>query len=530
MSDFDAKLGDPWWRLNNLYKIKDKAGDVITFNWNWAQEEFYQGMWYLNLILKARQLGMTTAIQIFMLDRCLFNDNVNAGIVAHNKEDAEAFFDDKIKFAYDNLPADLRGMLKATSDTARSLEFSNGSKIRVGTSLRSGTYQYVHVSEFGKMCAKYPDKAEEVTTGTLNTVAPGQMVFIESTAEGPHGDFYKMCQKYEALADLVAAGEAHLTPLDYKFFFFPWWRHPDYVLDQKVDIAPKMELYFRELRDGDPENNTPPVVELRSSQKAWYSKKADEQGEKMKQEYPSTPAEAFENTGELKIYGKQMRAARRDKRITRVPMVTGVPVNTFWDLGRNDVTAIWFHQHVEVRHHFIYYFEDRLMDLTYYAEQLAELRRIHGWIYGKHYLPHDVEVTDLSSVNNLSRRKILSGAGVNPIVVVPKPASVNDDIEVVRKKFSECYFDAEACEIGLTALGGYQWTFDEKFQTIRKTPAHTWASNGADAFRQFAIGYRGKGATFREQVAAHGGDGRNPRKYAQRSRGSLLNPSTDHVV
>ncbi len=160
--DFQARLADPWWRLNNLYYIKDKNGDVVLFKCNWAQTLLYKNMWYLSCILKARQLGMTTFIQLFMLDRCLFNDNQNAGIVAHTKEDAEAFFDDKIKFAYDRLPKDLQTARTATSDSKRHLRFSNGSQIRVGTSLRSGTYQYVHVSEFGKLCAKFPDKASEV--------------------------------------------------------------------------------------------------------------------------------------------------------------------------------------------------------------------------------------------------------------------------------------------------------------------------------------------------------------------------------
>jgi len=193
------RLADPFWRLNNLYKIKDKTGEVITLKVNWAQYALYESMHYLNCILKARQLGMTTIIQIFMLDRCLFNDNQNAGVVAHNKEDAEAFFADKIKFAYDNLPEDLRKLRRADTNTTRALKFSNGSMIRVGTSMRSGTYQYIHISEFGKMCAKFPDKAAEVITGTLNTVAPGQMVFIESTAEGPFGEFYDMCREAQDL-------------------------------------------------------------------------------------------------------------------------------------------------------------------------------------------------------------------------------------------------------------------------------------------------------------------------------------------
>ncbi len=518
------KLADPWWRLNNLYWIKDKAGNKVRFRPNWAQRALYENMWFLCIILKARQLGMTTFIQIFMLDRALFNDNINCGIVAHNKEDAEAFFRDKIKFAYDNLPADLRAQLKATSDTTRSYTFSNGSTIRVGTSLRSGTYQYVHVSEFGKLCAKYPDKAREVITGTLNTVAPGQFVFIESTAEGPYGHFYEMCKTSQFLALGVQAGEAMLTKMDYKFFFYPWWKHPDYVLQESVEIPAKLLAYFAELRE---EHG----IDLSDAQKAWYAKKASEQGDDMKQEYPSIWTEAFERTNAKAIFGKQLREARLQGRICRLPIERGVTVDTFWDLGRNDVTSIWLMQHVENWYHFIYYFEGRLQDLTFYAEALQDLKRSLNIVYGTHYLPHDAAVVELSSRHNLSREKILNEAGVAPTVVVPKTPSVNSAIELTRKKFPACRFDEEGCETGINALLGYEWAWDEQHQTTRKTPVHNWASNGADAFRQFAQGYRGKHKGFAAQAAQHG-DGANGREYAKKRsrRNTVFNPDTRHVV
>ena len=519
-----ANFSDPWWRLNNLYKIKDKGGNVVTFKPNWAQKELYEEMHYLDIILKARQLGMTTFIQIFMLDRCLFNENTNAGVVAHNKEDAEAFFADKIKFAYDNLPQDLKNLIPATSDTVRSLRFKNGSHIRVGTSMRSGTYQYIHISEFGKMCAKYPEKAAEVITGTLNTVAPGQMVFIESTAEGPFGEFYDMCRKYEDLTMAVNNGQTEFTPMDYKFFFFPWWQHPDYVLHAKVDIPEKLMLYFMELRK---EYD----IELRPEQKAWYVKKAEEQGDKMKQEYPSTPAEAFERSTEVSIYGSQMRKAREQKRITTLPIERGVPVHTFWDLGRNDSTAIWFMQEVGNWYHWIYYLEGRLQDLAFYAGQLLELKNEYDWHYGTHYLPHDVEVTDLSTVGNRSRRMILNEAGVSPITVVPRCKVLNDAIELTRRMFAKSKFDEEGCELGLRALNAYEWSYDELHRVTRKIPAPGWANHGADAFRQCAQGYRGTGSTFKAQQSMYGVDSTGGRKYAQKSRhGTILNPSLDHVV
>ena len=524
--EFQARMSDPWWRLNNLYYIKDKSGNVVKFRCNWAQRLLYETMWYLNCILKARQLGMTTFIQLFMLDRCLFNDNQNAGIVAHTKEDAEAFFDDKIKFAYDRLPNDIKRARAATSDSKRHLRFSNGSQIRVGTSLRSGTYQYVHVSEFGKLCAKFPDKASEVISGTLNTVAPGNFVFIESTAEGPFGEFYDMCTRSLDLTQAVVNGDQIFTKLDYKFFFFPWHKHPDYQLTTPVEIPEKQEAYFIELRDDE-------GIELTLPQKYWYVKKLAEQQTKMKQEYPSTPAEAFERSTELAIYGAQLRKAREGRRICSLPIERGCPVNTFWDLGRNDVTSIWFHQDFQSKHRFIYYFEDRLQDLTYYVDMLRELKDEYKWFYGGHYLPHDVEVTDISTANNYSRRRILADAGLNPITVVPRIRNINDGIEQVRRVFDSCYFDEEGCEIGLRALSGYEWTWDDVHKTTRKTPAHNWASNGADAFRMFAQGYRGPGASFAEQAARLGNDGRSDRAYARKRKprqGTVYNPNTAHIL
>ena len=132
---------------------------------NWAQEDLFREMHFMNVVLKARQLGFTTFIDLFMLDQCLFNSNVRAGIIAHNRDDAKIIFRDKIKYPYDNLPDVLRARISAESDTAQELLFSNNSSIRVGTSLRSGTLQLLHVSEYGKLCAKYPEKAREVRTG-----------------------------------------------------------------------------------------------------------------------------------------------------------------------------------------------------------------------------------------------------------------------------------------------------------------------------------------------------------------------------
>ena len=195
--------------------------------------------------------------------------------------------------------------------------------------------------------------------------------------------------------------------------------------------------------------------------------------------------------GELKefadgaVFGKQLKQARDDDRITSVP-IESLAVNTFWDLGRNDTTAIWFHQQVGLQNRFIDYYEHRLVDLDHYAKVLQD----KGYIYGEHYLPHDVEVTVLGS-GNRSRLEILEGLGVLPIQVVPRIDSVNNGIEQTRTKFASCWFDEKRCEKGLDALANYQYVWDEKWETFRQSPVHNWASNGADAFRQFGQAWEG---------------------------------------
>jgi hypothetical protein len=278
------KFKDQRWRLNNLYYITDERARKIKFNMNVVQKALYLAMWYLTLILKSRQHGVTTFICIFFLDTCLFNSNIHAGIIAHNREDAEAFFKDKIKFAYDNLPVALKQARETESENARELSFPNGSVIRVGTSMRSSTLQYLHISEFGKLCAKYPEKAREVVTGSLNTVHQGQFIFIESTAEGRRGYFHDYAMK---ALDLMRR-KADLSFLDFKFFFFGWYDDPKNQSDAKIDIPHEIAIYFEELAKKG--------IKLSPQQKAWYVLKSEQQKEDMHREFPSTPEEAFEAT------------------------------------------------------------------------------------------------------------------------------------------------------------------------------------------------------------------------------------------
>ena len=145
-AEIKANFTNKWWRLNNLYWIIDKKGQRVLFRCNREQTKLYDEMWFLNIILKARQFGGTTFVDLYFLDGCLFNDNVEAGIIAHNKEDAKKIFRRKVKYPYDNLPDWLKTEKRLITDSQTELAINNGSIIYVGTSMRSGTLQYLQIS------------------------------------------------------------------------------------------------------------------------------------------------------------------------------------------------------------------------------------------------------------------------------------------------------------------------------------------------------------------------------------------------
>lgn len=288
-----AHLGNKWWRMNNLYMVENEQGELVRFKLRPVQEYLFRNMWWLNDVLKARQLGFSTAIDIWLLDEALFNRNLKCGIIAQDQKAAGEIFRTKIEVPFDNLPDWLRAALPLKSRRGGSqggfMLFKNGSSIQVATSFRSGTVQRLHISEHGKICAKYPDKAKEVRTGTLNTIHDGCIAFIESTAEGVGGDYYDLTQR----AIQLQQAQATLSRLDWKFHFFAWWQDPKYRATVPADglyLSKEQEEYFAAVEE---------VMHttIDNEQRQWYITKQIEQKGEMKQEFPSTPMEAFLTSG-----------------------------------------------------------------------------------------------------------------------------------------------------------------------------------------------------------------------------------------
>lgn len=480
-------LADKNWRLfsGSLYQIivkgeDDDAGLVMPFLPNIAQRRLLAALWNRNLVLKARQRGITTLIAILWLDTALFStEPVRCVVIAHEKDAAESIFRDKVVFAYNRLPDIVRDQFPLEKKTTTEILFGhNGASIKVSTSARSGTAHRLHISEFGKISAKYPGKAIEVVSGSIPAVPTTGVVVIESTAEGQDGKFYDMTQRAMAMHD---AGR-QLTPKDYRFHFFPWWDAKEYELDPEgVIFTAADNAYFSMV-----EAKIRRPISLRK--RAWYvvTRQADfsDDAPLMWREYPSYPGEAFQASTEGCYYSAQITAARKGGRIVPQLPVVAVPVNTFWDLGRGDMTTIWLHQRVGQENRFIRYYEASGEDLSHYAVWLQS----QGVIFGKHYLPHDAEHKRMGTSPDTNRslkeqlEDLLPGQLVD---VVPRVSNLTAGIQATRNVFASCWFDEAGCGEGIKRLSNYRKRWDRVRGCWMEEHEHNDDCHGSDAFRQF---------------------------------------------
>jgi phage terminase large subunit len=197
------------------------------------------------------------------------------------------------------------------------------------------------------------------------------------------------------------------------------------------------------------------------------------------------------------FYGDQLKAARDQGRICRVPYDPSLPVDTDWDLGI-DAMAIWFSQSERsgaVR--LIDYLEDvgggfpavmkamRGQEPNPAGDAAIAARNTVRVTYGfgKHWGPHDIETTEISS--GLTRRQTAHNMGID-FQVTPR-LSVDEGISATQMLMARCWWDEEKCKAGLEALRHYRRKYNNRLGIFTAEPEHDWASHGADAFRGLAV-------------------------------------------
>ena len=182
------------------------------------------------------------------------------------------------------------------------------------------------------------------------------------------------------------------------------------------------------------------------------------------------------------IFGAEMQKADDEGRITKVPIDPTARVNTAWDLGINDATAIFFYQQIGHAIHVVDYLEQRNEGLPYYVRVLEK----KDYLWGRHYAPHDIEVRELGS--GKSRREIAYDLGIDFRVLPMLP--VEDGIHNAQVTLPRVYFDYERCKHGIEALRQYHRAYNDRTRAYGATPKRAWSTHGADAFRYMCLSIR----------------------------------------
>lgn len=468
IKDFASKK----WRLNNLYRIINKDGLSVKFKMNPVQEDVLDSIHSRNLILKARQLGMSTFSVLYLIDEVACTSNLSAGIVSYSLEHAQHIFKRIVGHALDNLPDGLS--IPIINRSAREITFENGSVLRVDTTLRGGAYQLVLVSEFGKICARNPLKAEEVMTGTLQTVPINGRIIIESTGEGSDGYFVDM------INNSLLRGNDNLSPLNYKLFFYPWYKDSTYSLESKMSMPLDKNEYFDSLeKECD--------IKISQNQRKWYYQQYLLLGDKVKQEFPSTIKEAFLSNSDAYYFAEGIEKAYKENRCPENGAYDALlPVYVAMDIGVNDLTVIIFFQVIHGELRVIDFYADNGKGVDFYSRFLLQDK---SYLYHTIFLPHDAQKRDGIVVENTYERefkKLFSHTKTKFVVL--KRTDKEIQISNAKIKLNRTVFAINKVKPLLDMMMKYRKRWSEQYGKYLDDPYHGIESNYADAFQYVCAG------------------------------------------
>lgn len=466
----EEKLSSKLWRLSNLYTIKDKDGRRIKFKPNASQLKVLTTKHKRKIILKSRQQGISTLFLAYNLDSCLFIPGYEAGIQSYGLSESEKL-SNRAELMWDELDQEIKDILglKLVSNNQKGMTFSNGSILKIGN-FRGDTLQALHVSEHGKIAKNFPEKARELKTGAFQAVGKNNIITIESTAEGAFGDFYDMCQT-------AMNHRGPLSPFDFAFIFLSWIEDPDCQLDMPVEPIGVVEEYFKKLEK---DSN----IKVTDQQKWWYTAKYKELTSDMKQEYPTTPQEAFEQS----IEGAYYKDQADNLVITKNTYNETLKVFSVFDLGISDYMSILFFQiHPDKSVKIVGEYETSGKSLEYIKTIFEGLAEEYGWVFGESFVPHDISVRELSTAK--SRFDIMRELGFTPILV--NKHKLMDGIEITRKFLTNCVVD-DSCEGLIASIKYYRKTQDKKLKIFLDSPIHDEYSHMADCLRYLAVGCKYK--------------------------------------
>ena len=328
--------------IPNFLKIRTKEGDIVPLKPKPAQVKLLNTIEKLEkekkpvrvIILKARQVGFSTYVEALAYNKTATNKNYNSYIIAHEEQASQNLYD-MFKRYHNNMPLELQPMIDTMN--SKELEFKNPtrnpiefrrnpglqSSIKIGTARnvgagRSQTINYLHASEVA-----FWQDAKTLMTGLMQTVpdVPNSYVFLESTANGVGGYFYDMWQQAER-------GENDFVPLFFAWFEEPTYTTPFYTEEEKEQFINEVN-YVHKDHNGNiihtEEYELKEQFGLTYEQLNWRKKtianKCGGDLDQFRQEYPSTPEEAFIASGRPKF---NVNALRQYMKKAKEPIFRGI--------------------------------------------------------------------------------------------------------------------------------------------------------------------------------------------------------------
>lgn len=464
-------MADPLWRVRNIYTITDKSGRVIPFKPNWVQEQILEAIYVRGcrrlVVPKSRRHGVSTLFEIVGFDYCYFGEHIQMSIIDLTHKNASDKLTKITRFVWENIDPDIKEKLVA--DSSNVIEFANGSTINAGKQARGGQNQILHISEWGPIAHKDPERSQEIKTGALPSADEG-IIWVESTfMGGKGGDFYEVIVRAQQTPD------EQRTAKDFTLLFFGWWQDPRNSLEGKAEwISPKIVKYL----DGIEAKLS---IKLTVGQRLWYFKTSQEQGIFMWREYPSTLEEAVNAPVEGSIYGEIMSEIRGAGHIQAFSRDRGAPVFACWDLGFNDSMTVWLLQMVGRD---VMVLWERTARHETMAIMHTEIERTTIPVMG-HFLPHDGAHGNVVS-GRVSPKVALEKAGAINVVVVPRVQNIWTGINLTRDVIARCWFNEPACTYGISALEAYHTKDETTNGVTSKDPVHDWSSHPSSALRTFA--------------------------------------------
>jgi len=295
------QMDSPRWRISNIYTIqsRDAAGadaGPIPFVPTPEQQEviddiYLRGLQFL-LIIKSRQLGLSTVVCIIIIDALLFGDGVQASIVDKTRADAEKKLDSKVTYAFEALPDHLRKGWRVIKDNDGEFRIrlvggdkSTESTVYAAITARGGTNHILFISEWGEVQHKDPKRSREILTGSLPSADhPGCVTIVETTWKGGRtGDLWPLVD------GALKIPEAVKTPKDARVRFYGWWTNPNNTTDGPAgQITTKTHEYCDRAEKLINRKLTP-------GQRLWWQRTKEKLGIHMSSEHPTTLDECLDS-------------------------------------------------------------------------------------------------------------------------------------------------------------------------------------------------------------------------------------------